>query len=67
VPEEIMADLVTRAPYAKLAEAGMPYTDTLRGDWPGISAFLRVGGEVYHTYSTLPGRAACRSSGRLDR
>jgi predicted dithiol-disulfide oxidoreductase (DUF899 family) len=25
----------------------------MRGDWPGVSAFLRVGDEVYHTYSTF--------------
>ncbi|MFE2214946.1 DUF899 family protein [Streptomyces canus] len=24
-----------------------------RGDWPGISAFLRVGDDVFHTYSTF--------------
>jgi predicted dithiol-disulfide oxidoreductase (DUF899 family) len=38
---------------AEMAEAGMPWTDSLRGDWPGISAFLQVDGEVYHTYSTF--------------
>jgi predicted dithiol-disulfide oxidoreductase (DUF899 family) len=37
---------------AELAEAGMPYNETMRGDWPGISAFLRVGDDVFHTYST---------------
>ncbi|MFH0519957.1 DUF899 domain-containing protein [Streptomyces sp. M41] len=36
---------------AELAEAGMPFSEELRGDWPGISAFLRVGDEVFHTYS----------------
>jgi predicted dithiol-disulfide oxidoreductase (DUF899 family) len=25
----------------------------MRGDYPGISAFLRVGDEVFHTYSTF--------------
>lgn len=38
---------------AELAAAGMPYTQSMRGDWPGISAFLRVGDEVFHTYSTF--------------
>ena len=38
---------------ADLAEAGMPFSQNLRGDWPGISAFLRVGDEVFHTYSTF--------------
>ncbi|WP_336216891.1 DUF899 domain-containing protein [Nonomuraea sp. LPB2021202275-12-8] len=37
---------------AELAEAGMPWSEDMRGDWPGISAFLQVDGEVYHTYST---------------
>jgi predicted dithiol-disulfide oxidoreductase (DUF899 family) len=37
---------------AEMAEAGMPWTESMRGDWPGISTFLRVGDEVYHTYST---------------
>jgi len=38
---------------AELAAAGTPYTPNMRGDWPGISAFLRVGDEVFHTYSTF--------------
>jgi predicted dithiol-disulfide oxidoreductase (DUF899 family) len=38
---------------AELAAAGTPYTRSLRGDWPGISAFLRVGDEVFHTYSAF--------------
>ncbi|MFI0419669.1 DUF899 domain-containing protein [Spongiactinospora sp. 9N601] len=38
---------------AELAEAGMPWSPDLRGDWPGISAFLQVDGVVYHTYSTF--------------
>jgi predicted dithiol-disulfide oxidoreductase (DUF899 family) len=37
---------------AELAAAGMPWTADMRGDYPGISAFLRDGDEVYHTYST---------------
>jgi predicted dithiol-disulfide oxidoreductase (DUF899 family) len=37
---------------AELAAAGMPYDQSWRGDYPGISAFLRVGDEVFHTYST---------------
>jgi predicted dithiol-disulfide oxidoreductase (DUF899 family) len=36
-----------------LAEAGMPWTDRMRGDWPGISTFLRVGDDVFHTYSAF--------------
>jgi hypothetical protein len=38
---------------AVLAETGAPWTESRRGDWPGISAFLRIGGEVCHTYSTF--------------
>ncbi|TDO45092.1 putative dithiol-disulfide oxidoreductase (DUF899 family) [Kribbella sp. VKM Ac-2527] len=38
---------------AKLAEAGTPWIESMRGEeLPGISAFLRVGGEVFQTYST---------------
>lgn len=37
----------------ELAAAGMPYTPSLRDDSPGISAFLRVGDEVFHTYSAF--------------
>jgi predicted dithiol-disulfide oxidoreductase (DUF899 family) len=37
----------------QLAAAGTPWTQSQRGDeWPGISAFLRVDDEVFHTYST---------------
>src|SRR3954452_10550508 len=44
---------------AELAEAGTPWTGgpwtaSMRGEeMPGISAFLRVGAEVFHTYSTF--------------
>ena len=44
---------------AELAEAGVPWmggpwTEDMRGtEMPGISAFLRVGDEVFHTYSTF--------------
>jgi len=43
---------------AELAESGTPWTkgswtEDMRGsELPGISAFLRVGDEVFHTYST---------------
>ncbi|GAA1577528.1 DUF899 domain-containing protein [Kribbella sancticallisti] len=37
----------------ELAAAGTPWTESMRGDeLPGISTFLRVGEEVFHTYST---------------
>jgi predicted dithiol-disulfide oxidoreductase (DUF899 family) len=44
---------------ADLAEAGTPWTggewteDMRETEMPGISAFLRVGDEVFHTYSTF--------------
>jgi predicted dithiol-disulfide oxidoreductase (DUF899 family) len=53
---------------AELAAAGKPWTAGMRGDWPGISAFLRAGDAVYHTYSTF-GRGiefSWAGSGYLD-
>jgi predicted dithiol-disulfide oxidoreductase (DUF899 family) len=38
---------------AEMAQAGQPWTDSMRGDWPAISAFLQVDGVVYHTYATF--------------
>jgi predicted dithiol-disulfide oxidoreductase (DUF899 family) len=39
---------------AELAEAGTPWTPDMNGEeMPGISAFLRVEDEVFHTYSTF--------------
>jgi predicted dithiol-disulfide oxidoreductase (DUF899 family) len=35
----------------ELTQAGWSAED-MRGEWPGISAFLRVDDEVFHTYST---------------
>jgi predicted dithiol-disulfide oxidoreductase (DUF899 family) len=37
----------------ELERAGNPWSPQMRGDWPGISAFLRDGDTVYHTYSTF--------------
>jgi predicted dithiol-disulfide oxidoreductase (DUF899 family) len=37
---------------AELAEHGMEWSPARRGDYPGISAFLRDGSEIFHTYST---------------
>jgi predicted dithiol-disulfide oxidoreductase (DUF899 family) len=36
----------------ELHDAGFD-DDTLRGDWPGASVFLRRGDEVFHTYSAF--------------
>jgi predicted dithiol-disulfide oxidoreductase (DUF899 family) len=38
---------------AELAAAGMPYDQSMRGDWPGLSVFVRVEDEIFHTYSTF--------------
>ncbi|MGW1543310.1 DUF899 domain-containing protein [Streptomyces sp. NPDC002309] len=38
---------------AELAVVGMPWEESWRGDYPGVSAFLRVGDEVFHTYSAF--------------
>ncbi|MDN5913985.1 MAG: DUF899 domain-containing protein [Pseudonocardia sp.] len=37
---------------AEMADHGWS-TQDMRGDWPGISTFLRDGNEVFHTYSTF--------------
>ena len=38
---------------AELAALGSPWTPQRRGDYPGISTFLRDGDEVFHTYTTF--------------
>ncbi len=38
---------------AELDAAGRPWSQDDRGEWPAISAFLRDGDDVFHTYSTL--------------
>ncbi|MGA6166458.1 DUF899 domain-containing protein [Amycolatopsis magusensis] len=52
VDERVAPVLLNYRTEAELAEAGTPWTAGSRGDWPGISTFLRVGDEVFHTYST---------------
>ena len=37
----------------ELAEQSGPWSAQMRGDWPGVSAFLRRGDRVFHTYSTF--------------
>lgn len=53
VDERIAPVQIFHRTEAELAAAGTPYTQDMRGDWPGISTFLRVGDEVFHTYSTF--------------
>jgi predicted dithiol-disulfide oxidoreductase (DUF899 family) len=54
VDERVAPVLVHFRTEAELAEAGTPWGESwrARGDYPGISAFLRVGDEVFHTYSS---------------
>jgi predicted dithiol-disulfide oxidoreductase (DUF899 family) len=54
VDERVAPVLVHFRTEAELAEAGTPWGEgwRVRGDYPGISAFLRVGDEVFHTYSS---------------
>ncbi|MFC0526611.1 DUF899 domain-containing protein [Phytohabitans kaempferiae] len=49
----VLFPLSTEAELAAAAAAGSGTAADLRGEWPGISAFLRVGDEVFHTYSTF--------------
>jgi predicted dithiol-disulfide oxidoreductase (DUF899 family) len=37
----------------EMADAGTPWSESMRGDWPGISCFLQDRGRVFHTYSTF--------------
>jgi predicted dithiol-disulfide oxidoreductase (DUF899 family) len=53
VDERVAPVQVNYRSEAELAEAGTPFTESMRGDYPGISAFLRVRDDVYHTYSTF--------------
>jgi predicted dithiol-disulfide oxidoreductase (DUF899 family) len=53
VDERVAPVQINHRTEAELAEAGTPFTESMRGDYPGISAFLRAGDEVYHTYSTF--------------
>jgi predicted dithiol-disulfide oxidoreductase (DUF899 family) len=55
VDERVAPVLVHFRTEAELADAGTPWGADwrVRGDFPGISAFLRVGDEVFHTYSTF--------------
>jgi predicted dithiol-disulfide oxidoreductase (DUF899 family) len=38
---------------AELAEAGLGWVVEQPGEQPGMSCFLRVGDEIFHTYSTF--------------
>jgi predicted dithiol-disulfide oxidoreductase (DUF899 family) len=55
VDERVAPVLLEFRTEAELAEAGTPWGEgwRVRGDQPGISAFLRAGDEIFHTYSTF--------------
>ncbi|HEX3731354.1 MAG TPA: DUF899 domain-containing protein [Mycobacteriales bacterium] len=53
VDERVAPVLLNFRTEAELAQAGTPWSSARRGDYPGISAFLRDGDDVYHTYSTF--------------
>lgn len=36
----------------ELAEVGLTWSPARRGDYPGLSCFLRDGSDIFHTYST---------------
>ncbi|GAA2819631.1 DUF899 domain-containing protein [Saccharopolyspora taberi] len=53
VDDRVAPVLLNHRTEAELAAAGTPWSADMRGDWPGISAFLRDGDAVFHTYSTF--------------
>ncbi|MFD7437802.1 DUF899 domain-containing protein [Streptomyces sp. NPDC059861] len=53
IDDRVAPVLVNYRTPAELAGAGEPWDASRRGDYPGISAFLRVGEEVFHTYSAF--------------
>lgn len=53
VDETVAPILLNYRTESELADAGFPWSPERRGDYPGISAFLRDGDTVYHTYSTF--------------
>jgi predicted dithiol-disulfide oxidoreductase (DUF899 family) len=62
IDDRVAPVLVNFRTKAELADAesagpsrteGALWTGDLNGEWPAISAFLRVGDTVYHTYSTF--------------
>jgi predicted dithiol-disulfide oxidoreductase (DUF899 family) len=53
VDDRVAPVLLNHRTEAELAEAGTPWTEGMRGDWPGISSFLLVGDDVHHTYSAF--------------
>jgi predicted dithiol-disulfide oxidoreductase (DUF899 family) len=52
VDETVAPVLLNYRTESELAAAGFQWAPERRGDYPGISTFLRDGDTVYHTYST---------------
>jgi predicted dithiol-disulfide oxidoreductase (DUF899 family) len=52
VDERVQPVLLNYRTAAELAEVGFEWSPARRGDYPGMSAFLRDGDQVFHTYST---------------
>jgi len=53
VDDRVAPVLVNYRDETELTEQGTPWSAAMRGDWPGVSAFLRQGDRVFHTYSTF--------------
>jgi predicted dithiol-disulfide oxidoreductase (DUF899 family) len=51
--ERVRPVLLNYRTEAELAGIGFEWSPARRGDYPGISAFLRDGSAVFHTYSTF--------------
>ena len=53
VDDRVAPVLLNYRSETELTEQGRPWSAKMRGDWPGVSAFLRRGDRVFHTYSTF--------------
>lgn len=53
VDERVQPVLLNYRTEAELADHGFVWSAARRGDYPGMSAFLRDGDQVFHTYSTF--------------
>jgi predicted dithiol-disulfide oxidoreductase (DUF899 family) len=53
VDERVHPVLLNYRTEEELAEKGFDWSPSRRGDYPGLSAFLRIDDDVFHTYSTF--------------
>jgi predicted dithiol-disulfide oxidoreductase (DUF899 family) len=53
IDERVAPVLLNYRTEEQLAEVGVEWGPARRGDYPGISVFLRDGDQVFHTYSTF--------------